>query len=42
VKGDGRIGKIKGDGSSIEREEKVRKEKSSQHGTKHLLFKKNH
>jgi hypothetical protein len=31
---------MKGDGSSIEKKEKVQRINSSQHGTKHLLFKK--
>jgi hypothetical protein len=30
------------DGLGVERKEKVQKEKSSQHGTRHMLFKKNH
>jgi hypothetical protein len=33
---------MRGDGSCIEKEEKVQREKGSQHGTKHLLFQKNH
>jgi hypothetical protein len=33
---------MRGDGLGVEREEKVPKDKSSQHGTKHLLLKKNH
>jgi len=33
---------MKRDGSNIEKEEKVQRKNSSQHGTKHLLFKKNH
>jgi hypothetical protein len=34
--------RMKGDGLGIEKEEKVQRINSSQHGTKHLLFKKNH
>ncbi len=34
--------RTKGNGSSIEKKQKVQKENSSQHGNKHLLFKKNH
>jgi hypothetical protein len=32
--------RMKGDGSNIERRENKRKEKNSQHGTKHLVLKK--
>jgi hypothetical protein len=31
---------MRGDGLSVEREEKVQREKNSQHGPRHLLFKK--
>ncbi len=34
--------RLKGDGSGVVKKEKVWKKKSSQHGTKPLLFKKNH
>jgi hypothetical protein len=34
--------RMKGDGLGVERGEKVQKEKNSQHGIRHLLFKKNH
>jgi hypothetical protein len=33
---------MRGDGSSIERKEKVQRKKNSQHGIKHLLFSKTH
>jgi len=40
VRGDGRCEQMRGDGLGVKRKEKVRKEKSSQHGTMCLLSKK--